>query len=80
MTIFLNKIITFIKSLYKHTMNGSPKSSQKLIDLRYEICLNCESFDKDNSQCKQCGCNINNQKILLNKLAWADQQCPLQKW
>lgn len=27
-----------------------------------------------------CGCNVNNKKIFLNKLAWADQECPLGKW
>jgi hypothetical protein len=28
----------------------------------------------------ECGCNINNKKIFMNKLAWADQKCPLGKW
>jgi glycosyltransferase involved in cell wall biosynthesis len=27
-----------------------------------------------------CGCNINDQQIYLNKLAWADQKCPISKW
>jgi hypothetical protein len=27
-----------------------------------------------------CGCNVNDKKIFLNKLAWADQKCPLEKW
>jgi hypothetical protein len=75
-----NRTITFIKSLYSHILKGSPKSSQKLIDLRYGICTNCTSFDQKNYQCNECGCNINNKKILLNKLAWADQTCPLKKW
>lgn len=76
----INRIVRFIKSYNKHIANGSPKSSQKLINYRYNICLICESFDKNKNICKECGCNINNQKILLNKLAWADQKCPLNKW
>jgi hypothetical protein len=27
-----------------------------------------------------CGCAISNKKIFLNKLAWADQECPIGKW
>lgn len=74
------KIITFIKSLIFHIYSGFPKSTQEEINTRYQICLNCDSFDKQNSQCNICGCNINNKKIFMNKLAWSDQQCPINKW
>lgn len=57
-----------------------PKSSQDTINYRYSICLSCESYDKINSQCLECGCNLSNKKQFLNKLAWADQQCPIGKW
>jgi len=80
MTIFLNKIVTFVVSLFNHIKRGSPKSSQKLINQRYDICLLCSEFIVERSECNVCGCNINNKKILLNKLAWADQDCPLKKW
>ena len=78
--IMLIKIKTFLKSLFWHVYSGMPKSSQKLIDKRYSICIVCDSYDKINSQCLECGCNLSNKKIFLNKLAWADQKCPLQKW
>lgn len=74
------KIITFIKSLFFHIYAGFPKSTQSQIDYRYNICINCERFDSLNKECKECGCNINNKKIFLNKLAWADQECPIGKW
>lgn len=74
------KIYKFIKSFIQHIYRGSPKSSQKLIDKRYKICLDCDKINKDKSICLVCGCNINNQPILLNKLAWADQKCPINKW
>lgn len=76
----MKKLFTFLRSLFKHIYNGSPKSSQDLIDKRYSICLNCDFFDNRNYQCLQCGCNVNRKQILLNKLAWADQKCPLEKW
>lgn len=76
----LYKILQFIKALFWHILHGSPKSSKKLILERYNICLLCDQFDNTNHQCLDCGCNINDQEILMNKLAWRDQQCPRNKW
>jgi uncharacterized paraquat-inducible protein A len=76
----LQRIATFLKSLFWHIYSGSPKSSQNEINHRFSICSSCEFFDHKNSQCLQCGCNINNRKIFLNKLAWGDQKCPINKW
>jgi uncharacterized paraquat-inducible protein A len=74
------KLITFLKSLWFHIWLGFPKSPQYEIDRRYSICLSCNDFDTKNHQCTICGCNINNKKMFLNKLAWADQECPIKKW
>jgi hypothetical protein len=71
----MGRILTFVKSLIFHIYSGLPKSTQE-----YGICLSCDSFDNQNSQCLECGCNINNKRIFMNKLAWADQECPLNKW
>lgn len=76
----MNKIIIFLKSLFFHIYSGCPKSSQHLIDQRYNICLGCDSISNDKKICLECGCNINNKKIFMNKLAWFDQKCPLNKW
>lgn len=75
-----NKILTFIRSLFWHVYKGFPKSSRSQINTRYNICINCEHFNQQLSQCGICGCNINNKKTFLNKLAWADQECPINKW
>lgn len=80
LTKILYKLKTFSKSLLFHIWAGFPKSSQQQIDYRYNICQNCDMFDKNNSQCLVCGCNLSRKKIFLNKLAWADQECPLNKW
>lgn len=74
------RILTFFKSLIFHIYSGFPKSTQEEINYRYAICESCDSFNKQESQCNECGCNINNKRIFLNKLAWADQICPLNKW
>ncbi len=76
----LLRIKNFIKSLWFHIYAGFPKSTQLQIDSRYAICLDCNDFDKKNTMCNVCGCNINQKKQFFNKLAWADQRCPLGKW
>lgn len=78
--IFLIRLKTFIKSLFWHIYSGSPKSTQLEIYSRHNICINCDSYNKTKKQCDVCGCSINNKRIFMNKLAWADQECPLNKW
>lgn len=77
--IFL-KIVVFIKSLIFHIYAGSPKSTKEQILERYSICENCVEFNKKKQECYICGCSIGKRKIFLNKLAWADQKCPIGKW
>ena len=74
------RLQTFLRSLIWHISLGLPKSSQEVINHRFSICNSCNSFDSTNNQCNECGCGISNKKRFLNKLAWADQQCPLDKW
>jgi hypothetical protein len=77
----LRKIKTFIKSLWFHVWLGFPKCSIDKIRQRYAICTGgCEMYNIKDSTCLVCGCNVNNKKVFLNKLAWADQECPLGKW
>lgn len=80
MSVPLIKISTFIKSLFFHVYAGFPKSSKEEILYRYDICLSCEKYDLIRSECGVCGCAINNKSKFLNKLAWADQECPIGKW
>jgi len=77
----LLRIKTFLKSLWFHIYAGFPKSSNEQILERYKICAEgCEFYNNKDSTCMICGCNVNNKKIFLNKLAWADQECPKGKW
>lgn len=61
-----------------HIGAGMPRSSQITIDHRFNTCLKCEFYYR--YQCLQCGCNVNNKPVFMNKLAWEDQKCPLDKW
>lgn len=76
----IHKIKNFAKALYFHIGYGLPKCSQEQINNRYKICLGCEFYDNKNRECLHCGCSILPYKRFLNKLAWADQKCPIDKW
>jgi len=77
----IQKIKTFIKSLLFHVWAGFPKSSQEEISKRFKICTSdCDMYNRKDSTCMMCGCNLSNKKIFMNKLAWADQECPIGKW
>lgn len=80
MTTFFIRVCTFVKSLYFHIAMGLPKSTQEQINTRHAICVSCEHFNRTKSECYICGCNISTKKQFLNKLAWADQECPVGKW
>lgn len=76
----IRRIKNFIKSLFFHVYAGFPKCSQQQILYRFKICSECDMYSQQLQQCLMCGCNVNTKKVFMNKLAWADQQCPLNKW
>jgi hypothetical protein len=78
--VLLLKLKNFAKSLFWHVYRGFPKSGNKIILYRYNICLVCDKYNQKEKECNVCGCNISDKNIFLNKLAWADQECPLGKW
>lgn len=84
----ITKIRNFTKALYNHILTGMKKCSQREINRRYSICLDCDFVEvirfnpkESVSKCNYCGCTLsNNKKYFLNKLAWKDQKCPKDKW
>lgn len=80
MMVWWIRVKTFIRSLIFHIYAGAPKATASEILYRYSICDVCEQFDRIKSQCDVCGCSISKKSKFLNKLAWADQECPLNKW
>lgn len=75
-----NRVIRFIYALFWHIVSGFPTCNKQQIQERYDICKQCIEFNKTKSICNICGCNLSNHKEFMNKLAWADQECPVGKW
>lgn len=78
--MLLIRLQTFLKSLLFHVWHGFPKTTQSEILDRYSICIACDKFNQTKSECGVCGCAISKKSKFLNKLAWADQECPEGKW
>lgn len=81
----LERVWNFTKALTQHTLNGMPAATEEEIQSRLAICKNCPLFKKyteDSGVCthESCGCNISDMQKFLNKLAWKDQKCPIEKW
>ena len=78
--LYLLRLKTFCKSLLFHIAAGQPKATLSQIRQRLDICMSCDRMNKVTNECMECGCNLSAKSQFLNKLAWADQECPLKKW
>ena len=81
----LQKIVNFIPAITIHTVDGFKEVTQEEIDRRFKICQECPLYKKlgeDSGICthRSCGCNVGQEKKFLNKLAWASERCPINKW
>ena len=77
---WLARLDNFRNALAAHIAAGMPTCSQQQIDERFAICESCSLFNGSICRHASCGCNVGRQDKFLNKLAWADQSCPLGKW
>ena len=81
------KLTHFAPALIGHVLGGMPTCSGEQIDARLTICRACPGDhylrDSDNPNlgvCTNCGCSAGREEKFLNKLAWADQECPIGAW
>lgn len=55
-------------------INGSPRSSEDIVEYRLGICRVCPEFRPKTETCRKCGCFMK----LKTKIEKA--RCPLNKW
>jgi hypothetical protein len=75
---FLTKAKNFAAAAAQHLAAGAPRCTDEQIAARHDICLGCEHYQ--GGACTQCGCPVSRERVLISKLAWADQSCPVGKW
>lgn len=80
------KIKNFAKAAASHLEKGNPTVTEEQLSRRLEICKTCVLFkptaDGLGGTClhNSCGCSIKDTLEYMNKIAWADQECPVGKW
>ena len=75
------KILNFTKAVISHTAKGIPTCSDEQIKERLRVCQDdCPFYTGITCSHIRCGCKLVNKKKFLNKLAWADQECPDGRW
>jgi hypothetical protein len=76
----VKRTMNFAGALVNHVARGMPTAPQAEIDRRLAICKSCPLFDGAICRHADCGCRISQARKFFNKLAWADQSCPIGKW
>ena len=66
------KAWNFAKAVAKHAKAGFPTVSDEEYKLRELACSVCNHLN--NNSCNLCGCNLS------VKAAWAEQECPIDRW
>jgi hypothetical protein len=81
-----NRILNFTKAATQHALSGNPTVTKEVMKQRLKICTGCELFKPNTNEVggicthSSCGCTIQDNLNYLNKIAWADQKCPIDKW
>ena len=73
----LKKAANFATAAAAHVRAGRPKTPPAEYEKRLAECDVCPY--NQGGQCTMCGCSVSGTGI-LNKLAWADQACPIGRW
>ncbi len=74
------RAFNFSLAAIAHAVRGAPTCNQQQIDARLAVCQTCPLFGGSICRHADCGCRISQRQMFVNKLAWADQSCPLGKW
>lgn len=74
--------LNFTQALQEHIQRGSPESTREEILESFRFCSKCQYYSDLSGQCSDCGCYVNLalSRENLNKLSWADQECPKGFW
>ena len=77
--------MNFAVEAAKWVKAGRPYREPDKVKEIYQICLTCEHYEPQGpgrGECRECGCKLREESVMLNKIAWATTRCPLEepKW
>lgn len=70
----------YLASLAEHTANSRKTVPLSVRDYRWNICEPCEHRNREQNACSLCGCPLNANNALGDKLSWEVSECPKKKW
>lgn len=70
----------YIRAWARWTAAGMPRRTPVEVDHIRFICRECEFFDGDICTHKRCGCSVKQGRWWGDKVAWATEHCPVEKW
>ena len=80
------RVQNFSIAAIKHAAAGNPKVPVEVMQQRLALCKECPLFKQNENELggvcthSTCGCTIQDNMNYLNKIAWADQKCPVDRW
>ena len=79
---FFHLAYRYTRALSRWIKAGRPVRDEEEIERIFEtFCKPCDGYDESSSSCLHCGCRVNFMTAaMLNKIAMATEECPLDKW
>jgi hypothetical protein len=71
-------LTTFARALARHIRDWCRAASKYEQARRRSICDDCPFRNVEKDRCTKCGCSLSG--LLLNKIRWRSEHCPIGKW
>lgn len=76
----LQRTGNYLSTLAEHVTGGSRVVPLYISDARWKGCEPCEFRNRQMNSCSVCGCPLNADNALGDKLSWSVSKCPKGKW
>lgn len=75
------KAVNYAGAVARDRLNGRKRRSAELIERIFnKHCRVCTFYNSTEQACGKCGCPVNSSDPEANKLAWASEKCPDDRW
>lgn len=74
------RVANYIATLAEHVANGSRIVMPMIRSERAATCESCEFRNREHNACSVCGCPLDHDNVLGDKLSWEVSKCPEDRW